>query len=56
MLTCDLFLLLQKKLIKWYENSVRFENLMGNGVQKGQNSEILSHSMRYAMYVCCLLN
>ena len=39
MLMCDLFLVLQKKeLIKWYENSVRFENLMGNWVQKGQNS------------------
>ena len=24
---------------------------MGNGVQKGQNSEILSHSVRYGMYV-----
>ena len=38
MLMCDLFLFLKIQLIKWYENSVRFENIMGNGVQKAQNS------------------
>ena len=38
MLMCDLFPVLKKILIKWNENSVRFEILTGNGVQKGQNS------------------
>ena len=55
MLTCDLFLLLQKKLIKWYENSVRFENLMGKGVQKGQNSVRFCLTVRgmACMFVAC---
>ena len=39
MLMFDLFPVLQKiAYYKWYENSVRFENLMGNGIQKGQIS------------------
>ena len=34
-----------------YEISLRLENLMGNGVQKGRNSvRFLSHSVRYGMY------
>ena len=37
MLMCDLFLVLQKIAYQKYEHSVRFENLMGNEVQKGQN-------------------
>ena len=41
-----------KCVLKWSENSVRFENLMGIGSQKTSRAklcEILFHSVRYGM-------
>ena len=35
-----------KCLVKWSENSVRFESLIGIGFQMGQ----ILHSVRYGMY------
>ena len=42
-----------KPVVKWAENSVRFEFFMGIAFQMGQNSvRFLSHSVRYGMYEC----
>ena len=40
-----------KSVVKWSENSVRFDFFMGIAFQIGQFCEILSHSVRYGMYV-----
>ena len=44
---CDFFI---KCVVRWPENSVRFEKSYGNWLPDGPNSEILSHSVRYGMY------
>ena len=42
-----------KCVVRWSENSVRFEKSYGNGLPDGPNSVRLylaSHSVRYGMY------
>ena len=39
-----------KCVVRWSENSVRFENLMGIAFRWTKFCEILSHSVRYGMY------
>ena len=40
-----------KCVVRWSENSVRFENLMGIDFQKAQILLDLSHSERYGVYL-----
>ena len=39
-----------KCVVRWSENSERFEKSYGNWPPDGPNSEILAHSVRYGMY------
>ena len=39
-----------KNVVRWSENSVRFENLMGIDFQKAKFCAIVSHCVRYGMY------
>ena len=36
-------------MVRWSENSVRFDKSYGNWLPDGPNS-VISHSMRYSMY------
>ena len=41
-----------KCVVRWSENSVKFEKAYGNWLPDGPNSvEILSHSVSYGMYM-----
>ena len=40
-----------KSVVKWSENSVRLEFFTGIAFQMAKFCEILSHSVRYGMYV-----
>ena len=46
---CYLYLFLHKCVVRWSENSLRYEKSYGNWLPDGPNS-LLSHSARYGMY------